>query len=364
MAKIFKDFDWLITIPIIILAGFSLAILATSSGNFFSSQLIFFILGLFLFLIFSQIDFSIYKSLAVFVYLLSIILLGLTFFGPQVRGATRWLEILGVRVQPSELVKILMIISFASFFSSNPPGNLKNLILGFLLLLPPLFLIFRQPDLGNVIIMIGIWLGIVYAAGLPFFLGAGVMVFSSFVLPLGWSLLKSYQKARILSFLNPYLDPQGAGYNSLQAMIAVGSGQFFGRGLGQGSQSRLLFLPEYHTDFIFAAISEESGFVGGGLAIIAYAIILYRILQIVKNLKNQFASLLLLGIFSQISLQVFINIGMNLGLVPITGITLPLLSYGGSSIISTMIALGIVVNIGKTAIKASRAVEIYPSNNI
>jgi rod shape determining protein RodA len=364
MFKIFEDFDWLIAIPIIILAGFSLALLSVSSENFLSSQLLFFVLGLLLFLIFSQIDFSIYKSLAVFAYLLSIILLSLTFFGPQVRGATRWIEIFGFRWQPAELIKPLMILSFASFFSSHPPRNLKTLSLGLVLLLPPLFLIFRQPDLGNAIIIAGIWLGIVYAGGLPFFLGIGTMIVFFLFLPLGWFLLKSYQKARILSFLNPYLDPGGAGYNSIQAMIAVGSGQFFGRGLGRGPQSHLLFLPEHHTDFIFAALSEELGFVGAGLAIIAYVVLFCRILQIVKNIKNPFASLVLLGIFSQISLQVFINIGMNLGLVPITGITLPLLSYGGSSIISTMIVLGIVVNIGKTITKASRAVDISPSNNI
>lgn len=360
MFKIFKDFDWLIFLPAVILAGFSLSLLAFPGENFLSSQLLFFIFGFFLFLVFSQIDFSIYKSLGSFAYLLSIILLVLTFWGPAVRGATRWIEIFGFRWQPVELIKPLMILSFASFFSSRKPSDFKTLILGLAILTTPLFLIFRQPDLGNAIIIAGIWLGIVYVGGLPFFLGVGVIVIFSGVLPLGWFLLKSYQKARLISFLNPYLDPGGAGYNSIQAMIAVGSGQFFGRGLGRGLQSHLLFLPEHHTDFIFAALSEELGFIGATLVISAYAVLLCRILQIVKNIKNPFASLILLGIFSQIFLQVFINIGMNLGLVPITGITLPLLSYGGSSITATMIALGIVANIGKTVTRASRAVDISP----
>lgn len=364
MFKIFKDFDWLIFLPAVILAGFSLAILSVSSENFLSSQLLFFSFGFFLFLIFSQIDFSIYKSLGSFTYLLSIILLVLTFWGPEVRGATRWIEIFGMRMQPAELIKPLVILSFASFFSSYPPRDFRILGLGLLLLLPPLFLIFRQPDLGNAIIIVGTWAGIVYGAGLPAILGlSGALIFF-LLFPLSWFFLKSYQKARILSFLNPYLDPAGAGYNSIQAMIAVGSGQFLGRGLGQGPQSHLLFLPEYHTDFIFASLSEELGFVGAGLVIITYAVLLFHILQIVKNIKNPFASLVLIGIFSQLILQVFINIGMNLGLVPITGITLPLVSYGGSSIISTMIALGIVANIGKTATRASRAVDIIPSANV
>lgn len=363
MFKIFKDFDWLIFLPIVILGGFSLSLLASSGEKFLFPQFLFFSFGFFLFLLFSQIDWQIYKSLAVFAYLLSIVLLVLTFWGPQVRGATRWIEILGFRWQPSELVKPLIVISLASFFSSHPPKNLKTLILGLAILAPPLFLIFRQPDLGNVIIIAGIWLGIVYAAGLPFFLGVSAAVIFPLFLPLIWFLLKSYQKTRLVSFLNPYFDPLGAGYNSIQAMIAVGSGQFLGRGLGRGPQSHLLFLPEHHTDFIFAALSEELGFIGAALAIFAYAILLWRILQVAKNIKDPLASAILLGIFSQIFLQVFINIGMNLGLVPITGITLPLLSYGGSSIISTMIALGIVVNIAKTTTK-SRAIDIIPSASI
>lgn len=359
MGKIFKDFDWLIVLPIVILAGFSLALLASPSENFLLSQFIFFVFGFSLFLVFSQIDWQIYKSLAVFIYPLSIILLGLTFFGPEVRGATRWVEILKFRWQPSELVKPLMVISLASFFSLHLPKDLKTLILGLAILALPLFLIFRQPDLGNAIIIFGIWAGIVYAAGLPFFWGIGGMIIFSLLLPLGWFLLKSYQKARILSFLNPYFDPGGAGYNSIQAMIAVGSGQFFGQGLGQGSQSRLMFLPEHHTDFIFSALSEELGFAGAMVTLFAYAFLLWHILQIARNVKDPFATLILLGFFSQIFLQVFINIGMNLGFVPITGITLPLLSYGGSSIISTMISLGIIVNISRTTSK-SRGIDIIP----
>lgn len=363
MAKIFKDFDWLILFPIIVLGAFSLSLLAAPEENFFTSQAIFFFVGLLLFFLFFQIDWQIYKSLAGLAYIVSVLLLIITFLGPQVRGATRWIEIFGVRWQPSELVKPLMIISLASFFSSFPPRNLKTLMLGLIVLLPSLFLIFRQPDLGSAIIMAGIWIGIVYGAGLPFLLGLSMAIVFFLFLPLSWFLLKDYQKARILSFLNPFLDPQGASYHSIQAMIAVGSGQFLGRGLGQGPQSRLLFLPEHHTDFIFAALVEELGFISGLLVIVAYLVLLFRILQLAGKVKDPFAKLLLIGVFSQISFQIFINIGMNLGLVPITGVTLPLLSYGGSSVISTLITLGMAANISKTTNK-NRGIDILPSASV
>lgn len=359
MGKIFANFDWLITIPVIILGGFSLAILSASGKELFLSQLVFFILGLFIFLIFSQIDFSVFKSLSFFLYFFSLFLLFLTFFGPHVRGATRWVEILGVRWQPSEMVKTLAVLSFASFFSSSPPRSLKSLVIGLIIIAVPLVLIFRQPDLGNAIIILGIWSGIIYAAGLPVFLGIGGGVFFVLFLPLIWFFLKDYQRARILSFLNPYLDPAGAGYHSIQAIIAVGSGTLMGRGLGEGSQSRLLFLPEYHTDFIFAALVEDLGLLGAFFVVLSYIVLLWHILQIAKNSKNPFASLVLVGVFCLLFLQVFINIGMNLGLVPITGITLPLLSYGGSSFLSVMILLGIVANISKETNK-NQAIDIIP----
>lgn len=358
MGKIFKDIDWLILIPVIVLGGFSLSILSASGQDLFLPQLFFYLFGLVVFSIFSKIDFSIWKGMAPVIYLLSLGLMLLTFLFPGVRGASRWVEIAGVRWQPSELVKILAALSFAAFFTSYYPRSLKNILSGLIMLLPLLFLIFRQPDLGNAVIMLGIWLGVIYATGLPFILGIIGTIFSLLILPLTWFLLKDYQKSRILSFVNPYFDPAGAGYHSLQAIIAVGSGQWLGRGLGEGSQSRLLFLPEYHTDFIFAALIEDLGFIGGILVILAYLCLLWRILQIARTADNPFASAVLLGIFSQIFLQVFINIGMNLGLVPITGITLPLLSYGGSSIISTMMALGIVANISRERKRARKALDI------
>lgn len=180
------------------------------------------------------------------------------------------------------------------------------------------------------------------ADGLPLLYLLGTFIIFGILMPVFWFILKDYQKARLISFLNPYTDPIGAGYNSIQSMIALGSGQLSGLGLGRGPQSHLLFLPEYHTDFVFASLGEELGFFGGLLVIIFYFILLGKILKTASTTQDDFGKLLIVGIFAQLFIQVFINIGMNLGLLPITGITLPLVSYGGSSIISTFIDLGLV----------------------
>ena len=357
MARFFRNFNGLTILPIIVLTCFSLAILSPFGGNLLISQLFFVLAGFIIYFIFSQIDYTVHQHLTFFYYLIVIILLILTFFAPQVRGSARWIEILGVRWQPSELVKPMLILVFANFFSTSWSGNLKNLIIGFLLLILPLFLVFRQPDLGTAIIILGIWLGIVYASGLKTLVGFFGFLGGLLSLPLFSLFLKDYQKARIMSFLHPYLDPIGSGYHSIQAMIAIGSGSFLGKGLGEGTQSRLLFLPESHTDFIFASLVEDFGFLAGLIVILSYGFLLWRILDSSRRTKDHFASLVLLGTFTQIFLQVLVNIGMNMGLIPITGITLPLLSYGGSSVITTMLTLGIVGNISKN-IRENKAIDI------
>lgn len=357
MAKFFRNFNRLTILPIIILTGFSLEILSPFGGNLLTSQLFFVLVGFIIYFIFSQIDYTVHQRLTVFYYFIVLVLLILTFFASEVRGSSRWIEILGIRWQPSELVKPMLILVFADFFSNSWSGNFKNLVIGFLLLVLPLFLVFRQPDLGTAIIILGIWLGIAYASGLKILVGLAGFFGGLISLPLFSFFLKDYQKERILSFLNPYLDPIGSGYHSIQAMIAIGSGSFLGKGLGEGTQSRLLFLPESHTDFIFASLVEDFGFLAGLIVILSYGFLLWGILDSSRRVKDHFAGLVLLGIFTQIFLQVLVNIGMNLGLIPITGITLPLLSYGGSSVITTMLTLGIVANISKNN-RENKALDI------
>lgn len=257
------------------------------------------------------------------------------------------MEIGTFRLQLSEILKPFLILTFAGFLRLSPSIGLNRLASILILASIPLFLIFKQPDLGNTIIFLLILTSLLFIGGLRWFLMLGLLIVSSGAIPLLGRFLKDYQRERITSFLNPQSDPLGTGYHLIQAMVTVGSGQIFGRGLGLGTQSHLQFLPEQHTDFIFASLSEELGFLGAVLLIVLYGLLLWKILNIAKNSKDPFGILISAGIFAMLLAQIGINIGMNVGLLPITGVTLPLISYGGSSIISTMISLGVIESIAK-----------------
>jgi len=347
MRKSIYAFDWLLFLAVLIISIFSLVVNYFLVSNLFFQQIFYLILGLIVFFIFSRIDFRVWEKLGWFEFLGSIIfLLTPLVFGSVTRGAVRWIRLGPFTIQPSELVKPFLIAFFSFFFVTKKNFEFKKVLTGFLLLLIPAILIFVQPDLGSSLVMGISVLGILFAAGLPwrFFLGfAGVgLVF----LPTAWKfLLKEYQKDRILSFLNPYSDPLGRGYNLIQSTVAVGAGKFFGRGLGRGTQSGLQFLPERHTDFMFASFAENFGFLGVLIFLGVFSFLLWRILKIASQADNNFAFLFGCGVFCLIFTQGFVNIGMNLGLLPVTGIPLPLLSYGGSSFLSTMIMLGILENI-------------------
>ena len=348
MLRFFRHFDWLIFFLALIIALLGLVVLKSTAPSLLTQQIIWLALGLFFFFIFSQIDYHRYRHLAWIFYLSSIFFLLITFiFGRVIRGSVRWLEIGGLGLQPSEIVKPFLILFFAVFFSAGEEMNLKKILNGFLLLLLPFLMIFFQPDLGSSLVVLFFWLGIVLAKGMR---GKWLALsFSLFllILPLFWFFLKDYQRQRLFTFLNPQVDPLGSGFNVIQSMIAVGSGQFFGRGLGRGTQSHLRFLPERHTDFIFASLAEELGFIGSFLLLGLFFLLLWRILNLARNSRDQLAFLIYIGVFTLLFSQIFVNLGMNLGLLPVTGITLPLVSYGGSSLLSTMMALGIVVGIGK-----------------
>lgn len=346
--KRFFNFDWLILFLVLVIAFIGLLIIKSIAPSSFLQQLIWFILGLGLFFLFSQINYRYYQQAFWWLYLGSIILLLVTFiFGEVTRGAVRWIQIGSFRLQSSEMVKPFLILFLASFFSDEQENNLKKIFQSFLFLILPVALIFFQPDLGSSLVMIFIWLGMVLAKGIKakwlIFGGGSLAVF----LPLAWHFLKDYQRQRIYTFLNPHADALGSGFNVIQSMIAVGSGRIFGRGLGRGTQSHLSFLPEEHTDFIFASMAEEIGFIGVLVLLTLFFFLLWRILSLAKNASDQFAYFICLGVFSLIFIQIFVNIGMNLGILPITGITLPLVSYGGSSLISTMICLGIVSSLSR-----------------
>jgi len=347
MLKRFFNFDWVIVGLVFILLFLGLFVLKSIFPSLFIQQLIWAILGIFVFFIFSNIDYEHYEKLSWVFYFVSIFFLLITFlFGVITRGSVRWLEIGGVGIQSSELVKPFLILFLAGFLSDQRIG-LKRIIYSGLLTALIALMIFLQPDLGSSLVVLFIWLGMILAKSIKGKWIASGLVLLGLFFPLFWRFLKDYQKERIFTFLNPSSDPLGSGFNLIQSKIAVGSGQFFGRGLGRGTQSHLQFLPERHTDFIFASLAEELGFVGSLILILLFFFLLLKILLLAVNSKDRFASLVCIGVFSLLFIQIFVNIGMNLGLLPITGLTLPLISYGGSSILSTMIALGVISSIAK-----------------
>ena len=338
-------FDPLSIIAFITLAGFSLAIIASTNPSLFYSQAIFFILGIILFIFFSRIDYRIFKSLIGLIYILSVISLLVPFAQSPIRGAHRWVDLFGFRLQTSEIVKPFFFLVLSYILSRQKLFKISSFIVVTIAVIPIIFLIFKQPDLGNVIIYVSVFFLSLIAAGLPVKYIVGSLLVAGFILPSLWNHLADYQKLRIITFINPEADPAGAGYNALQSIIAIGSGGLLGLGMGHGTQSHLRFLPEFHTDFAFATLIEEFGLAVGIIILICYGILLLRLLFIARSTSDPFGRILVLAVFSQILTQAFINIGMNVGLLPITGITLPFISYGGSSILGLCIGLGLAFSV-------------------
>ena len=336
------NIDWRLLTPVIVLAILSLTTLFSVDIVLFKSQLLFFIVGVFAFLFFSQTNYKTVKFYSLPIYIISIVLLIIVLIiGVETRGSVRWLEFFGFRIQFSEILKPFLAISLSSYLSSRNNYSLKTLFLATSFLVPIVFLVFLQPDLGNALIYFITAIIVFVIFGFPFrffFSGLAILLALS---PILWKFLHDYQKQRILTFLNPN-DPLGLSYNAIQAVIAVGSGMLFGRGLGLGTQSGLRFLPERSTDFIFATLSEELGMIGAILVVVTFAFLLYRIFTIFRGQEDLFCKTFSAIVFSLIFLQFFVNIGMNIGILPIVGITLPFLSYGGSSLLSNFILLGIL----------------------
>ena len=343
----FKNFDWWLFLTNLLLLVLSLTVLSSIAPDSLINQLIFSLISLTVFFIISTTDYRIFKSLSSWAYLVSLVLLLLTFIiGQETRGAARWIPLGPLQFQPSEIVKPLLILAFAGWLF-QPGWGLKKLIYLVLALAIPTGLIFKQPDLGSALVIAFTWGGLIFAANIPLLILAGLGISLGLFGPVFWHFLKDYQRQRLLTFLNPTAAPLKAGYNALQAMITVGSGQIFGRGLGHGTQSHLKFLPERHTDFIFASLTEELGLLGASLILLLFALLLWRTLVIAHQSQDKFGQLICAGVFSFLFIQVFINIGMNLGLLPITGIPLPLVSSGGSSILATFISLGLVQSVAR-----------------
>jgi len=280
-------------------------------------------------------------------YVLSIFLLLLPLvIGQVTRGAIRWIPIGSITIQPSEVVRPFLLLFFARYLTEKKL-DLKRIVRFIPLVFLPVFLILVQPSLGVAILTVVGFLGVFISTGInkKYLLIGSVVVL--LMVPFFWLLLQPYQKQRILVFMDPASDPYGAGYNSIQSMISVGSGRLFGRGLGEGVQTQLKFLPEKHTDFIFAAICEELGFTGAILTLLGLFIIFWRLIVIVENSIHVTARSYVVGLFLVLFIETVIHVGMNMGLVPITGVPLPLVSAGGSALLGTMMGLAIAMNAKK-----------------
>jgi len=330
-----------------LLAGaLSLVVLTSISPERVAQQAAMFAIGLVLFVYLGYQDSAVFKTFAPIGYLVSLLMLVATYLlGSSVRGSVRWIPILGFQLQAGEFAKPLLVLSFAFFLKLFPPKNLKNIFINTLLFLVPALLIFKQPDLGTALVVSSIWASQIFVAGLSYWIIGGVITASAIFTEYLPKFLHDYQLKRLETFIDPYRDPLGSGYNVIQSIIAVGSGGFFGKGLGRGTQSHLRFLPERHTDFIFASLAEELGIIGSLLVISCLGGLLYRLLGLATHSPSSSSRLIYVGVFSYLFFQTFINIGMNIGIAPVTGVTLPLISYGGSSILATAITLGIVASV-------------------
>lgn len=339
--------NWPIALSSFLLISVGILIIYSSSRELAFQQLIYTMIGITIFFAVSQFELSSIKNLInpLFVFMLFLLVLVL-FLGIETRGSVRWIPLGVFNVQPSEFAKPALILFLAKFWSKNIPSWI-NIFKSLFYSAPFILLIFRQPDLGSALTIIAIWMGILISTRVSLKKLVILALIIICAIPVSWLFLHDYQKQRILSFLSPQSDPLGTGYNLIQSTIAVGSGEIFGRGLGRGTQSRLQFLPEFRTDFIFASIAEEMGFLGVVLILSIYLFLLMYCLKVAHQTHDLFSFLVVIGVTLMLLFQTIVNIGMNIGLMPITGITLPLISYGGSSLIATYFSLGMVAAIAR-----------------
>jgi len=348
----FKNFDYILLTCILFLGFISLATMYSTDGGEIlfhtRSHFIKFVIFFFLMLVISFINVKFWFSLG---YLTYIIVLGMLIwtvnFGVTASGSQRWIDLYFINLQPSELMKIFIILCLAKYFHRMKLQNVNSfyaVCISLMIIFVPMSLVIIQPDLGTSLLIAVSGIVVLWFAGLNhkyFFYSCLISIIS---LPFIISFLQPYQKLRILTFLNPDRDPLGAGYQIIQSKIAVGSGGFTGKGFLKGTQSYLEFLPEKHTDFIFTLFSEEFGFIGSVLLLFIYAVIIYRIVRIGAISRSYFAKLFCYSFATSIFVYIIINMSMVLGLLPIVGSPLPIMSYGGSSMLATMIGFGIVMS--------------------
>jgi len=360
--RVVRYIDWLLIGAIVIIMIFGLVTMHSFTGadSLFVRQIIWCSIGLSIMIGMSFVDVGFLKDgrilLGLFIFG-NILLAALFVFGDVVNGAQSWLNLGPISIQPSDIVKVILILVLAKYFSRRHVaiGNIRHIIISGIYLAIPFLMIFAQPDPGSGLALGAIWFGMILVSGINkkhlfTLIGLGVVV----IIALWMFVLQPYQKARISSFIHPLADIQGSGYNAYQSTVAVGSGQLLGKGVGYGTQSRLNFLPEYQTDFIFAAFAEEWGFVGAMIVILAFGVIVWRILAISMFGASNFEILFGIGVVMFFVTHIIINIGMNIGLMPVTGIPLPFMSYGGSHLLAESLAIGILMSMARYARRTHR----------
>lgn len=344
-----KRLDWLLNSAIIFLVGAGLISLASTAPRLAGPQLLWAVLGLVIILVLANFDwrsFVVYKWFVVSIYVVAMLLLVVTYFvAPPVRGVRAWLSLGPLNAQTSELAKVALILLYSSFFAKGHIGiaHFRTIGLSFLYFLIPAVLVLIQPDLGTVLILFSLWFGYLLVSGLRWkhiLWSSAVFIV---VMILMWSyVLKDYQKDRILGLFNPSRDPLGTNYSVIQSKIAIGSAGFFGKGFQQGTQVQLGFLPEAQTDFIFAALIEEFGVVAGLAVVGAFLLLLFEIMRIGIAADNNFSKFICLGAAIIFLTHFILNVGSNLGLVPVVGVPFPFLSYGGSNLLVSAFLIGMI----------------------
>jgi len=355
--RILGEIDWLMIISIVGLSGFGVLMIYSAihtnetllANSLHWKQALWSTIGLSLLAMILVFDYHVISRLSYVFYAMVVALLIFVFIaGRVVYGAKRWLVFGPIRVQPSELAKLAVILVIARYFGtreSTDPLKFRELLISFILVILPVGLVAKQPDLGTAATIVMIASAMILVVGVERRVLLYVTSACVAALPLSWLFLEEYQKRRILIVFNPEADTLGAGYQSLQSKIAVGSGEFWGKGLLQGTQSRLHFLPEKHTDFIFSVLSEELGFIGGTLLLSLFLIFILRCLMIALNAADREGALIAVGVGTSFFVYTTLNIGMTLGIFPIVGIPLPFVSYGGSASLTSFIAAGLVINV-------------------
>jgi rod shape determining protein RodA len=348
-----REMRWMVVLVIIAIAVIGFAMLYSVSGGDWRPwalrQIIRFAIGLVLMLAVAVVHIRVWWGLAYPIYIAALLLLVVVeIMGEVGMGAQRWIDLGFFLLQPSEVMKIALVLVLARYFHSHETveiRHLKTLIIPALLVAAPVVLVLRQPDLGTALLIALGGAGMFFLAGAPARLFGIAIGLGLAAIPIGWQFLRDYQKDRVLTFLNPESDPLGAGYHIMQSKIALGSGGLLGRGFLQGTQSHLNFLPEKQTDFIFTMLAEEFGLIGGLILLALYTALFLYGGAIGLQARNQFGRLLALGVTLTLFLYVFINIAMVMGLVPVVGVPLPLVSYGGTAMLTLMIGMGLVLSV-------------------